>query len=184
MNKKGFTIIETLVAIAILMIAISGPLVIASKGLTAALYAKDQSAATFLAVEGMELIRNMKDVAVAADPLNGFTNLFSPIKSACSDRSHTCPVWFGNDNTNPENCSTYKSCLLYQNPSDKKIGYYNVHNGSTSGLQPSLFSRSYFVTKVNNSNDYEYQITVIVTWNEGRTPNEVSITSDMTGTRI
>ena len=57
-KKAGFTIIETLVAIAILMIAISGPLVVATKSLTAATRAKNQSVASFLAQEGMELIRN------------------------------------------------------------------------------------------------------------------------------
>ncbi len=60
-NNKGFTIIETLVAVAILMISIAGPLTIAQKGLTAAIYARDQITAAFLAQENMELIRSNID---------------------------------------------------------------------------------------------------------------------------
>jgi Tfp pilus assembly protein PilV len=53
-NNSGFTIVETLVAITILMIAIAGPLTIAQKGLTASTYARDQMIASFLAQDGLE----------------------------------------------------------------------------------------------------------------------------------
>jgi prepilin-type N-terminal cleavage/methylation domain-containing protein len=60
-NKKGFTLIETLVAISILMIAIAGPLTVASKGYTSAIDAKNQSIAINLAQEGMEYLNYVKD---------------------------------------------------------------------------------------------------------------------------
>ena len=41
-RSSGFTLIETLVAIAILMIAIAGPLTVAEKGLTATYYSRNQ----------------------------------------------------------------------------------------------------------------------------------------------
>ncbi len=56
--SSGFTIIETLVAITILMIAIAGPITIAKKGLNASLYARDQVTASFLAQDMMESIKN------------------------------------------------------------------------------------------------------------------------------
>src|SRR3989344_8702148 len=58
---KGFTIIETLVAVAILMISIAGPLTIAHKGLLAAVYAHDNVTASYLAQDAMEYIKNVKD---------------------------------------------------------------------------------------------------------------------------
>jgi prepilin-type N-terminal cleavage/methylation domain-containing protein len=60
-NNKGFTLIETLVAITILMISIAGPLTIAQKSLTAATIAKDQVIASFLAQEMIEQIKNDRD---------------------------------------------------------------------------------------------------------------------------
>lgn len=60
-KNRAFTLIETLVAITILMIAIAGPLTVASKGFTSALDAKNQSVAINLAQEGLEYISFVKD---------------------------------------------------------------------------------------------------------------------------
>lgn len=59
--NQGFTMIETLVAITILLVFIAGPLSYASRSLSAANYAKDQITAFYLAGEAIEYIRNMRD---------------------------------------------------------------------------------------------------------------------------
>lgn len=66
-NKKGFTIIETLVAVTILMISIVGPLTIAQKSLMASIYARDQVTASFLAQDIIEKIKNDKSNALLAN---------------------------------------------------------------------------------------------------------------------
>ena len=60
-KNKGFTLIETLVAITILMLAISGPLVFVSGALGEAIYARDQVTAFYLAQDAIEQIRNIRD---------------------------------------------------------------------------------------------------------------------------
>lgn len=60
-KNKGFTLVETLIAVLILSIAIAGPLTIASKGLNAALIAKNQATAAFLAQDAMEYLRFARD---------------------------------------------------------------------------------------------------------------------------
>ncbi len=60
-KNRAFTLIETLVAISILMIAIAGPLTVATKGYTASLDAKKQAVAINLAQLILETFNNMKD---------------------------------------------------------------------------------------------------------------------------
>jgi len=57
----GFTLIETLVAITILTLAISGPLFTANRAIVAAENARDQLTALYLAQEGVEYVRMMRD---------------------------------------------------------------------------------------------------------------------------
>src|ERR1035437_7381734 len=71
-NSSGFTLVETLVAIAILMIAIAGPLTVAEKGLSASIYARDQLMASYLAQDAMESIKNIVD-SNELDKANGGT---------------------------------------------------------------------------------------------------------------
>ncbi|MBL7045237.1 MAG: prepilin-type N-terminal cleavage/methylation domain-containing protein, partial [Parcubacteria group bacterium] len=60
-KQNGFTLIEALVAIAILTVSIAGPITIASKGLASAVFARDQITAFYLAQEAVEFIRNQRD---------------------------------------------------------------------------------------------------------------------------
>lgn len=61
-SKRGFSLVETLVATFVLMFAITGPLLIVSRGVFYSLYAKDQVTSFYLAQEAIEYIRNRRDV--------------------------------------------------------------------------------------------------------------------------
>ena len=54
--KKGFTLIETFVAITILMIVVLGPMSLLSNALRDSRYVRDETIATYLAQEGVELV--------------------------------------------------------------------------------------------------------------------------------
>lgn len=56
-NNKGLTLVETLVAISVLLMAVIGPMVIYSKSITNTRYAGDQITAYYLAQEGIELVK-------------------------------------------------------------------------------------------------------------------------------
>lgn len=58
---RGFSLIEAMVAISILSLAVTGPMIIAQKGLGSAVYARDQITAFYLAQEAVEFIRNVRD---------------------------------------------------------------------------------------------------------------------------
>ncbi len=59
--QSGFTLLEALVAISILMVAVAAPITIAQKGLASAVYSKDQMVAAYLAQDAIEYIKNRRD---------------------------------------------------------------------------------------------------------------------------
>lgn len=59
--NDGFTLVESIVAIFILLIAIVMPMAVVARALFTANYAQDQITAVYLAQEGVELIRNVRD---------------------------------------------------------------------------------------------------------------------------
>ena len=60
-SDSGFSIIEALVAITVLLLAFAGPLTIVARGLNTALLAQENVTAFFLAQEGIELVLERRD---------------------------------------------------------------------------------------------------------------------------
>lgn len=76
-TQKGFTLIETLIAVAILTTAIIGPFVAIQTAITASYVARDQLTATMLAQEGVEFVRSIRD----GNYLYNITNPTPPLRS-------------------------------------------------------------------------------------------------------
>lgn len=62
-NHKGFTLIETLFAILIFSASLVSLMSIAGRGIAAANTAREQTVAHYLAQEGVEVVRNIRDVS-------------------------------------------------------------------------------------------------------------------------
>ena len=60
-RKQGFTFVETLVAITVLLVAIVAPMSLAQDGIVAARLAQDQIVAFYLGQEGIEVVKNLRD---------------------------------------------------------------------------------------------------------------------------
>lgn len=61
LNEKSFTLIETLVAIFVLTSGILGVLALVSKTISGVAYSRQKFIATYLAQEGIEIVRNLRD---------------------------------------------------------------------------------------------------------------------------
>lgn len=59
--KNGFTLLETVVALAILTAAIVGPMSLVSSGIASGRASKNLTIASYLAEEGMEIVRGIKE---------------------------------------------------------------------------------------------------------------------------
>ena len=58
---SGFSLIESLIAIMVLLLAFAGPLTIVGRGLNTSLLARENVTAFFLAQEGIELVLKLRD---------------------------------------------------------------------------------------------------------------------------
>lgn len=65
--QSGFTLVETLVAISIFTISVLTMLIVLSQGISSTIYAKKKATAGYLAQEGIEYMRNMRDTYVLYD---------------------------------------------------------------------------------------------------------------------
>ncbi|MEK7554185.1 MAG: prepilin-type N-terminal cleavage/methylation domain-containing protein [Patescibacteria group bacterium] len=72
---KGFTLIETMIAVTILAFAVAGPLFTASRVVVSAQTARDQLTASYLAQEGIEYVRAMRDNEYLSSYLAGGTSI-------------------------------------------------------------------------------------------------------------
>jgi Tfp pilus assembly protein PilV len=90
-KNNGFTLVETLVAVSIFTMSILGLLIVLSGGISDTSYAKKKIIASYLAQEGIEYARNMRDTAVlynATSPQGGWNNFKSANVSYPSNDSN------------------------------------------------------------------------------------------------
>jgi len=174
-SNRGFTIIETLVAVTILMIAVAGPLVVASKGLNAALYARDQVIASYLAQESMEVIKNQRDNNMNdEDEVDWLKDILSINGYDCGGEDQRCDANAMFQFNYFTDCPS-DGCDIFM---DRDFGY-NPHSGDQT-----IFNRYYYLTQPNSAEpcitDFtECEAHVVVTWNEGTVPYEVNLNSEI-----
>ncbi|GEM_PF-452314 len=74
-NLRGFTLIETLVAVTLLTVAVVAPMTLTARSLSTAYYARDQITASHLAQEAVEAVRAIRDGNVLRTALGTPTDL-------------------------------------------------------------------------------------------------------------
>ena len=175
-TKNGFTLIETMVAIALLMLALIAPMSLATQSLAAAYYARNQITAFYLAQEGIEVVRSVRDgniIATASGqsgvdvftgiPLNApFTvNSLTPTSQAL--------IICGSNNGVPQ-CpplQTNGSVYAYSpNCSSDGTKWLTLDCGTSQGWSDSSFTRTVNAHLINNNPD-EMRVNVTITWQQG-----------------
>lgn len=164
-SQSGFTIIETLVAITILMVAIVGPLTVAFKGLSAAVYARDQMIGSYLAQDAMEFIKNMRDNnKLSSTPRSWLYGL----DLCLAGSGGTCRVDTQTLDGDIRSCNiTNESCARLW--LDDTKGYNHQSLGAKS-----QFSRVVSIIPSVNGNP-EAKVKVTVAWQNGTVNNSVTL---------
>ncbi|MDO8523506.1 MAG: prepilin-type N-terminal cleavage/methylation domain-containing protein [bacterium] len=150
-SKSGFSLIETIIAIAILVMVITGPLALSSQSLKAASAAKNNFIVANLAQEGIELIRLYRTNNV----LQGRSSWLSDLSAVC--QTTNCYVDaknFYGDNSNFILTQCGGACPVLKIDAN---GFYNYTVGTNT-----IFTRTIRLTSI--SADIE-RIKVTITWN-------------------
>ncbi len=181
--RRGFTLIETLVAVTILTLSVVAPLYVADRVLVASQTSRDQLTASYLAQEGIEYLRSMRDheflaarqVGGANVSVNAWSNFISGSGqgSVASCRSQTCTL----DPTRQMGtgsglalvpCSDATCAPLYLSGA--------VYTEQPIGTQ-TLYTRTVQAVLVA---DNDIRITSIVRWSSRGTTYTVSIRDHLT----
>src|SRR3989338_6006412 len=182
--REGFTLLETLVAVAILMIAVGSAFGLAPQGLMGARFAKNQTTANYLAQDALEAVNNIRDNSMffSPDPSNPY-NWLSGL-SECEGKNWCVIDSVNNLVTQCPGTGLAAACppLDMIQTDDGGVAYGNGPLFSKDPtVQNSIFTRKFNIQNVPNdiiapgNVDTEALVTVRVEWKEGKLNRQTQI---------
>lgn len=148
-SKTGFTLIEVIVAIAILLIAIMGPITVASRSIALAKESKNKIIAFYLAQEGIEYIRKIRDDNAFAGVGNWLNGL-----DPCTGLGSICGIDVFDDDVKP--CAAYNNCKIKYEDTTSQYGHVNGND--------TIFTRQISIEDNFSGFKQEAKIEVTVFW--------------------
>lgn len=179
---RAFTLIETMVAVTILTLAVTGALFTASRAIVAAQTARAQLTASYLAQEGAEYVRAVRDneylTAYQAGGSNVSTVAWSNFLAGAINQCRTAecsldltrPMGYGSGSS-LFRC-TGEECKLYLLASGV---YATERSGQSGSVTP--FVRTVQVIDVSSSDE---RIVSKVSWSFHEIPYSVTVTDHLT----
>lgn len=157
-RKKGFSLVEVLVSVAIISLAITGPIMVSEHNFKTSVYSREKVTAGFLATEALEYTRYL----ITANNLKGIDWLSGLSECLGVDK------WCGYDPTNSVlsdkivSCSlTSNDCLLSINSAN---GIYTHRTGS--GYVSTQFKRQVNIVDLESGTGHpNIQVIVKIIWN-------------------
>jgi prepilin-type N-terminal cleavage/methylation domain-containing protein len=145
-KKRGFTLVEVLVAVSIFSVSIVGIMTVLGKSISDTEYAQRKMISEYLAQEGVEYIRNMRDTFVLYAPAgqNGWDLFNNKLISASCNNSAGC--YFNPDSLNYASsdqpitdipvlaCSGSCPQIMYNSSNGK----YNYASGTSFGYRRQI----------------------------------------------
>lgn len=188
MAQAGFTLVEALIAISILAIAIASPLSIAQKGLSTAVLSRDEMTASFLAQDGVEAVKNIRDDIALTDTSGDWINRsdIGLSNCICSDTDLNCSSFAVTANycdidTTQANLAAPAAIIASTSASVNPLKIYRDVNGNfldfgltASGGTNSKFSR-YINIRKSTTNPNEAAVNVKVSWTAASGAQSITI---------
>lgn len=169
-KQRGFTLVETLVSITILLIIVTGPMTISMSSAKSTNFASEQVIAFFLAQEGAEIAQKTRDEFWLNDILNADSQWDDFADDTTGGFFEDCFTTSGcglelNTDTSGSlksivDCAV-NSCRLYFNSTAERDRYTY---SSAAGNTEMLYTRKIYFTKISDS---DVKVISEVTWRTG-----------------
>lgn len=182
-KEYGFSLIETLIAVSILMIALAGPFALVQAGLFSSIHERNQITATYLAQEAIEYIKNLRDSNSYSQ--YGSTPVYwlsgpdgNSLLDTCSASVSGCYVDpFGGPNGNVYVQSVNGSDTPLNLINKSGVLYYSYGAGGT----PSPYTRVVTITPVpvGDTTSDEATVSVKMTWKDNALSRSYTVSENI-----
>lgn len=177
-QPQGFSLVEVLVAISILLLVIVGPMTMISRSNNSTAFATEQIAAFFLAQEGLELVQKQRDdfllnhfgnEAANPQPWTAFKNHFT-LCNIANGHPNGCALQIaaggGPSTAVIRNCDVLTNCRMQLNAVGTNPQRLRYHYDSAD--PNSLYTRAVKMEVLNTGGgQQEVLVTATVTWRTG-----------------
>lgn len=169
-QSRGFTLLETMVAITVLLVAVVGPISILGGSLRHIYFVRDQITAINLAQEGVEVVRQVRDTNFLNDSAwdSGFGTGDCTGGLKCLVDINPSPVIHKCNGS----CAA-TNLLVYKDPTD---GFYHQYLAVPVGPTRTVFTRRVDTTQISGN---EYKVEVTVTWTTGNIPGSITVSESV-----
>ena len=183
--NAGFSLVETLVAIAILLIIIVGPMSIATNSANSTSFANQQVMAYFLAQEGLELAQKGRDDFLLSafdnasdegdnDAWDDFTRSNGQFRDCFRNDGCSLEIDDGSVGTViVDRCQNATDCRLYLTTDANKRSKYTYDDSNNAEITD--FTRIINMEEISTNKDV--LVTSVVTWRTGNQIAEQSTTA-------
>lgn len=156
-TSRGFTLIETMVAISILLMSMTSPIIIARQGMISARQARNSITAFYMAQDAIEYIRNVRD----SNFLSGqpWLTSFDP----CLDNLCQVDTLSDNFTTAFSSCDVANGCSEINKLVDVN-GNFTFYDYNTD-YPSSGFVRNVKIVTINQD---EVRVEVKILWDKGK----------------
>ncbi len=174
-NKSGFTLVETLVAVFIFSISLTVMFAVLASGISDLNFSKKKTTAQYLAQEGIEYVRNIRDTHVFFDdpstPQTGWGHFLAEF-SGCNANANANGCFLAPPNSSVSVCQAGGMGCAHLKYTSSTGSYNYDSNGTDSG-----FVRIIKVERGTNANDAKVLSTVY--WVSNGTNHSASFSEDL-----